>query len=364
MQATPSLWQVLASDDAECLRGLRILVGGEALSPGLAATMRERASQVTNLYGPTETTVWSTVAGLDARSGAPTIGAPIWNTQAYVLDNWLRPVPVNVPGELYLAGRGLARGYLQRPGLTAARFVPNPFGVPGSRMYRTGDIVKWNTSGELEYLGRVDHQVKIRGFRIELGEIEAVLTRHPDVSAAVVMAREAALTEGNGSGLQRLVAYIVPAGPQLPTASVLRSFVNQVLPDYMVPATFVFLDALPRSPGGKLDRAALPAPECDAGPPTGYVAPSTDTERALAEIWAHCLAVDKVGVEDNFFELGGDSIRSMLITTRINAAFDITVTPRDVLTARTVSALTALVEDAVLSELERVASGDGNDDEL
>ncbi len=234
-------------------------------------------------------------------------------------------------------------------------------------MYRTGDVVRWNGAGELDYLGRTDHQVKIRGFRIELGEIEAVLARHPDVSAAVVLGRKAArtgengLSEEDGSGLQQLVAYVVSAGPQDPTPSVLRSFVDQILPDYMVPAAFVFLDALPLGPTGKLDRRALPAPEPDAGPRTGYVPPSTDTQRVLAEIWADLLAVDKIGVEDNFFELGGDSIRSMLITTRIKAAFDVALTPRDVLTARTVSALAETVEDAVLLELERVAFGDGND---
>jgi acyl carrier protein len=230
-------------------------------------------------------------------------------------------------------------------------------------------VVRWNAAGQLEYLGRVDHQVKIRGFRIELGEIEAVLARHPDVSAAVVMGRKAALTEENGSGLQRLVAYVVPAVSQVSTPSVLRSYLNQILPDYMVPSVFVFLDALPLGPTGKLDRKALStlglsAPEGDAGSRTDYVPPSTDTERALAEIWADVLTVDKVGVEDNFFELGGDSIRSLLITTRIKAAFDVALTPRDVLTARTVSALTEVVEDAILGELERVAFGDDNDDRL
>ncbi|MGH3901348.1 MAG: amino acid adenylation domain-containing protein [Pseudonocardiaceae bacterium] len=379
MQATPSLWHGLISGDPAGLRGLRMLVGGEALPTGLAATMRGLASQVTNLYGPTEATVWSTAADLGGRGAAPmigpmigpTIGRPICNTQAYVLDGWLRPVPVGVPGELYLAGGGLARGYLQRPGLTAARFVPNPFGMAGSRMYRTGDVARWNAAGELEYIGRIDHQVKIRGFRIELGEIEAVLARHPDVSAAVVLAQKTALTEEHGSDLQRLVAYIVPAGRQIPSPSVLQSFLNQVLPDYMVPAAFVTLDELPLGPTGKLDRTVLStlglstsgllAPECDAGPRTGYVPPSTDTERTLAEIWADCLAVNKIGVADNFFDIGGDSVRSMLIVTRINAAFDLTLTPRDVLTARTISALAGVVEDAILHEVERVAFGDGND---
>ncbi len=361
--------QVLSQGNAAVTAGT-VVLAGEALSARAVREIRAATSctRIANIYGPTEATVYATAWYSDAGGfdgdETPPIGRPVANTQVYVLDGWLRPMPVGVPGELYLAGRGLARGYLQRPGLTAARFVSNPFGVPGSRMYRTGDVVRWNASGELEYLGRADHQVKIRGFRIELGEIEAVLARHPDVSAAVVMGRKAALTEENGSGLQRLVAYIVAAGPEGPTPSVLRSFLNQILPDYMVPAAFVLLDALPLGPTGKLDRQALPAPEWDAGPRTGYVPPSTDTERALAEIWADVLAVEKVGVEDSFFELGGDSIRSMLITTRIKAAFDVILTPRDVLTARTVSALAEMVEDAILRELERVAFGDGNDDGL
>jgi len=352
-----------------------VVMAGEALSARAVREIRAATScrRIANIYGPTEATVYATAWYSDAdgfdRDEAPPIGRPVANTQVYVLDGSLRPMPVGVPGELYLAGHGLARGYLQRPGLTAARFVANPFGVPGSRMYRTGDVVRWSAAGVVDYLGRIDHQVKIRGFRIELGEIEAVLAKHPDVSAAVVIGRKAAPAEGklaeeNGSGLQRLVAYVVPAGPQVPTPSVLRSFLNQVLPDYMVPAAFVLLDALPVGPTGKLDRTALPAPEPDAGPRTGYVPPSTDTERALAEIWADVLTVDKIGVEDNFFELGGDSIRSMLITTRIKAAYDVTLTPRDVLTARTVSALTEVVENAILCELERVAFGDGNNDQL
>jgi amino acid adenylation domain-containing protein/non-ribosomal peptide synthase protein (TIGR01720 family) len=384
ISGVPSAFSQVLSHGSAAVTADIVVLAGEALSARAVREIRAATSclRIANIYGPTEATVYATAwyndawyneaeyndaGGFDSDT-TPPIGQPVANTQVYVLDGWLRPVPVGVPGELYLAGRGLARGYLQRPGLTAARFVPNPFGVPGSRMYRTGDVVKWNVAGEfagvLQYLGRIDHQVKIRGYRIELGEIEAVLATHPDVSAAVVMGRNAALPAENGSGLQRLVAYVVPAGPQIPAPSVLRSFVNQILPDYMVPAAFVLLDALPLGPTGKLDRTALPAPEWDAGPRTGYIPPSSDTERALAEIWADVLTVDKVGVEDNFFELGGDSLRSMLITTRIKAAFGITLTPRDVLTARTVSVLTEMVEDAILCELERVAFGDGNDNGL
>ncbi|MDQ2881212.1 MAG: amino acid adenylation domain-containing protein [Actinomycetota bacterium] len=376
ISGVPSVFSQVLSQGSAAVTADIVVLAGEALSARAVKQIRAATSctRIANIYGPTEATVYATAwysnsGGFDSDDGfesdtAPPIGRPVANTQVYVLDGFLRPVPVGVPGEMYLAGRGLARGYLQRPGLTAARFMPNPFGAPGSRMYRTGDVVRWNAAGELDYLGRVDHQVKIRGFRIELGEIEAVLTRNPDVSAAVVLGRVAAPSEENGSGLHRLVAYVVPAGPQVPRSSALRSFLSQALPDYMVPAAFVFLDALPLGRTGKLDRTALPAPEWEAGPRTDYVAPSTDSERALAEIWADLLAVDKVGVEDNFFELGGDSIRSLLITTRIKTVFDVTLTPRDVLTARTVSALAEMVEDAILCELERVAFGDGNDDRL
>ncbi|HSZ28613.1 MAG TPA: amino acid adenylation domain-containing protein, partial [Pseudonocardiaceae bacterium] len=209
MQATPSLWQTIISTHPEDVRGLRMLTGGEALSPALAATMQELGSEVTNLYGPTETTIWSTATRLDT-PGVSTIGKPIGNTQAYILDERLRPVPIGVPGELYLAGHGVARGYLRRPGLTATRFVANPYGAAGERMYRTGDLVRWLSSGELAYLGRADEQVKIRGFRIEPGEIESVLKSQPGIAQVVVIAREMQ-TESAHSPHRQLVAYLVPA---------------------------------------------------------------------------------------------------------------------------------------------------------
>jgi acyl carrier protein len=265
---------------------------------------------------------------------------------------------VGVPGELYVAGHGLARGYLNRPGLTAQRFVANPFGAPGERMYRTGDLVRWTADGELEFGGRTDDQVKIRGFRVEPGEIEAVLRRHYGVGDAVVIARE------DQPGAKRLVAYLVPVGAQPPTSGELRALVARVLPGYMVPAAFVVLDGLPLSPNGKLDRRALPAPEAGADTGTDHVAPGTDTERVVADIWTEVLGMDRVGVHDNFFDLGGDSIRSLHIASRVKAAFDVVLTPRDVLTTRTVATLAELVEEKILCELERVASGAGNHKEL
>jgi amino acid adenylation domain-containing protein len=336
-------------------RGL--IVGGEACSEELVDRWAPNRRML-NAYGPTESTVVSTWSEpLVPGCGAPPIGRPTWNTRVYVLDRMLRPVPVGVPGELYVAGVGLARGYLGRPGLTAQRFIACPFGAPGERMYRTGDLVRWTADGQLKFAGRVDHQVKIRGFRIELGEIETLLRRHPGVGAAVVAVRE------DESGHKQLAAYVVSADGQAPAPGDLRAHLAAFLPDYMVPAAFVMLDRLPLSPNGKVDRRALPAP--DAGPQTsaGYTAPRTDTEILIAEIWADVLGVDRVGIHDNFFELGGDSVRSLGVAARAKAAFDVALTPREVLVTRTVAGLAELVEEKVLAEMEHVALSAGNDDE-
>jgi non-ribosomal peptide synthetase component F len=331
-----------------------LVVGGEACTEELVDRWAPGRRMI-NAYGPTESTVVATWSQALASEGKPPIGSPIPNIRTYVLDGALRPVPVGVAGELYISGAGLARGYLRRPALTAARFVANPFGLPGSRMYRTGDRVRWTAQGELEFVGRADDQVKIRGFRVEPGEIEAALRRHSEVDDAVVIAHQ------DASGLTRLVGYIRAAGNRAPEPSELHGLLAESLPDYMLPAALLPVDEWPLTPNGKLDRGALPAPTAAALGAAGYTAPRTDTESVLAQIWADVLAVDKVGVEDNFFELGGDSIRSLHIISRIKAAFDVTLTPRDVLTARSISALAELVEDAILRELELVAFGNGND---
>ncbi|MGH3846996.1 MAG: amino acid adenylation domain-containing protein, partial [Pseudonocardiaceae bacterium] len=357
MQATPSLWQTIISTHPEGVRGLRMLVGGEALPPALAATMRELGGEVTNLYGPTETTIWSTAARLDT-PGTPTIGTPIGNTQAYVLDARLRPVPIGVTGELYLAGHGLARGYRHRPGLTAARFIANPFGAPGERMYRTGDRARRVGGGELEYLGRADEQVKIRGFRIEPGEIETVLATHPGISEVVVIARE------DQPGFTRLVAYLVPAGETGsstetgPTAAELRDHLTHTLPDYMVPAVFMPLAALPLSANGKVNRKALPAPDQIIEPVAAYVAPRTATEQTLTDIWTQVLGTDRVGVHDNFFELGGDSILSIQVMSRIRGAFGVELSPRVLFIDPTVAGLATAVTESAVCALPPITAAD------
>ncbi|HZS22365.1 MAG TPA: amino acid adenylation domain-containing protein, partial [Pseudonocardiaceae bacterium] len=318
-----------------------VVLAGEALSARMARAIQVATGcrRIANIYGPTEACVYVTAWYHDGDSPveqSPPIGAPITNTQVYVLDARLRPVPVGVIGELYLAGTGLARGYLHRPGLTASRFLANPFGASGERMYRTGDLVRWNPNGQLEYLGRADDQVKIRGFRIELGEIEAALTSHPGISQAVVTAVE------HQPGTQRLVAYLVPAGQDVPTNTELRAHITRTLPDYMVPAQFVTLEQLPLGPTGKLDRKALPAPDQLAAPVAEYLAPRTDTERVLAEIWAQVLGVERVGVEDNFFELGGDSILSIQVVSRARQA-GVPVTTKDIFLSQTVARLANVV---------------------
>ncbi|CAM3627150.1 non-ribosomal peptide synthase/polyketide synthase [Kibdelosporangium persicum] len=310
-----------------------ISLGGEAVDDALWRRLSTVSDVATyNFYGPTEFTVDAVSCRLKA-GDRPVIGRPLANTRAYVLDERLRPVPVGVPGELYLAGDQVARGYLNRPGLTAGRFIADPFGAPGSRMYRTGDRVSWRADASLEYLGRVDDQVKIRGFRIEPGEVEAALLRHPNVTEAVVMARQ----DGEH---RRLVAYVV--GAQADPAE-LRAWLRQTLPDYMVPAAFVGLAALPLTANGKVDRKALPAPDVQPDTGTAYAAPRTPVEQQLCEIWSAVLGVPRVGIEDNFFELGGDSILSIRLMSKVRTVFGITLSPRAVFTATTVAGLAEVI---------------------
>ncbi|AIX08826.1 MULTISPECIES: non-ribosomal peptide synthetase DhbF [Bacillus] len=308
MQATPTLWHALVTSEPEKLRGLRVLVGGEALPSGLLQALQDLHCSVTNLYGPTETTIWSAAAFLEeGLKGVPPIGKPIWNTQVYVLDNGLQPVPPGVVGELYIAGTGLARGYFHRPDLTAERFVADPYGPPGTRMYRTGDQARWRADGSLDYIGRADHQIKIRGFRIELGEIDAVLANHPHIEQAAVVVRE------DQPGDKRLAAYVV-ADAAIDTAE-LRRYMGASLPDYMVPSAFVEMDELPLTPNGKLDRKALPAPDFSTS--VSDRAPRTPQEEILCDLFAEVLGLARVGIDDSFFELGGHSLLAARLMGRV-----------------------------------------------
>jgi len=302
MQATPATWRLLIESGWRRSPQLKALCGGEALPRELASELVARAGEVWNMYGPTETTVWSSVWRVDDDQGPISVGRPIANTQMHVLDAHLSPQPVGVPGELYIGGAGVARGYWERPELTAERFVADPFsGEAGARMYRTGDLARWLPDGRLECLGRIDHQVKVRGFRIELGEIETALERHGAVAHAVVVVRE------DEPGDRRLVGYMVGSEGQA-SPSDLRQHLAKTLPDYMVPSAFAFLDAFPLTPNGKVDRKALPAPGASLSRETEYVAPRTSVEEHLARIWSEVLGVERVGVASNFFDLGGHSL--------------------------------------------------------
>ncbi|WP_257236847.1 phosphopantetheine-binding protein [Nostoc sp. 'Peltigera malacea cyanobiont' DB3992] len=250
-------------------------------------------------------------------SKSPTIGRPLANTQVYILDSHLQPVPIGVVGELYIGGAGLARDYLHRPDLTSEKFIFNPFSNQlDARLYKTGDLARYLSDGNIEFLGRRDHQVKIRGFRIELLEIEAVLAQHPMVQETIVLVREYASE-------QRLVAYVVPQ-QEPPVSSTLRNFLKEKLPEYMIPAAFVFLEAFPLTPNGKRDRRALPAPDTSQrNLEIDFVAPLTPTEHELASIWLEVLRLKQVGIHDNFFELGGHSLLAIQVISRIMEAFSV-----------------------------------------
>src|SRR5215208_932476 len=316
--------------------GFRALCGGEVLTGELAEALLERGCQLCNLYGPTETTIWSTVEPVEQDTRV-TIGRAVANTRLYVVDAWMEPVPIGVTGELYIGGAGVARGYMGDAGLTADRFVPDPWsGHVGARLYRTGDLVRWRADGRLEYLGRSDQQVKIRGHRIELGEVEAALNEHELVRAGVVVARAGA---GPGAD-QQLIAYIVPANADEEKRElnrVLRQHLQERLPDYMVPNLFMELERLPLTASGKVDRRALPEPPSYCAETGGiYEAPLTTVEEVLCHIWAEVLRLDQVGINDNFFELGGHSLLATRLLGRVQNAFEVRLTLRSLFEARTV----------------------------
>ena len=316
MQATPATWRLLIESGWKGKEKLRIISGGEALSRHLADQLLERTAEVWNQYGPTETTIYSTATRISP-AGEITIGKPIANTQTYILDSHLQPVPIGVAGELYIGGDGLARGYLRRPELTAERFVPNPFSTtPGQRLYQTGDLARFNETGEIVLLGRLDHQVKVRGYRIELGEIEAVLNSHPSVGQSVVTATL------DSHGEQRLTGYFVPSAEVSPGANgiewQLRDHLKASLPEYMIPQQLVMLEAFPLTPNGKIDRRLLPQPDTlRRDTQANYVAPHDKFEKQLATMWENVLGVKPVGLRDNFFELGGHSLLAVRLFAQI-----------------------------------------------
>ncbi|HYG64187.1 MAG TPA: amino acid adenylation domain-containing protein, partial [Thermoanaerobaculia bacterium] len=313
----------------------RVLVGGEDIPEDLWTSLASAApGSVYNVYGPTECTVDATV--MPVATVRPALGRPLPNVRVHLLGPGSEPVPTGVPGELCIAGAGLARGYLGRPDLTAERFVPDPSGWPGDRLYRTGDLARHRPDGRIEYLGRIDHQVKVRGFRIELGEIEAALQAHPAVGAAAVLARE------DTPGDRRLVAYAATAEPR-PGAAELRRFLAERLPEHMVPAAFVLLDALPLTPNGKVDRRALPAPVTEAAP---AAAPRTPVEELLAGIFAAVLGAERVGADESFFELGGHSLLATRVMSRVREAFGVELPLRMLFEAPTVAGLATAVEAA------------------
>ncbi|MFB7297189.1 amino acid adenylation domain-containing protein [Streptomyces rubiginosohelvolus] len=339
MQATPSLWRALLDARPDAVDGLRALAGGEALAPDLARRLIAHGAELVNLYGPTETTIWSTAGTLDATAAeAPHIGTPLWNTRALVLGRGLVPLPAGVTGELYLAGDGLALGYLGRPGQTAERFTAEPGGPPGARMYRTGDLARLRADGTLEIVGRADHQVKVRGHRIEPGEVAAALRAHPAVEDAAVVAHQ-----DPADPTPRLVAYLtgLTGAPETraATAARVREELRTVLPGHLVPDLCLPLDTLPLTPNGKLDRNALPAPR-PAAAPAGR-APAGQREELLAALFADLLGLEQVSTEADFFALGGHSLLAARLATRAADVLGHPIPVRQIFDTPTVAALAA-----------------------
>ncbi|HEX8811067.1 MAG TPA: amino acid adenylation domain-containing protein, partial [Terracidiphilus sp.] len=337
MQATPATWRLLLETGWTGDGKLRIWCGGEALGRDLAEQLLLRCGALWNMYGPTETTIWSAVERIESGTGPVRIGLPVANTEFYVLDGNLQLLPVGVVGELHIGGRGLARGYLRQEELTAQKFIAHPFSAQaGSRLYKTGDLVRRMGDGRLEFLGRLDEQVKVRGFRIELGEIESALSQHAGVKAAVVEARVDGLQE------KQLVAYVVPQGTV--AAEDLRTALRQRLPEYMVPSQFVFLSSLPLTPNGKVNRRALPGPE-----PAGTKAaekrmpPRDAREKKLAEIWAAVLGVSPIGIHDNFFDLGGHSLLAAKLISSIEKVMGERLSLADVFRTPTIAQMASLL---------------------
>jgi acyl-coenzyme A synthetase/AMP-(fatty) acid ligase len=362
MQATPSHWGMIVRDNHASLRNLRMLSGGEGLRRELAEELRASAKSLYNMYGPTEATIWASMHEVGSggeggeTGGIVTIGRPLANYRMYVLDENLEPVPQGVVGELYIAGDGLARGYLNQAGLNGERFICEPFTGEGGRMYWTGDLARWSGDGRLEFVGRADQQVKVRGYRIELGEIEVRLEECAWVKEAVAVVRYEA------AGEKRLVAYYTVKGTkdekrkgeegERLEAEELRAHLAAKLPEYMVPGAYVRLDRLPLTGNGKLDRKSLPAPEGDAYARGRYEAPEGETETAVAGIWAEVLKVERVGRHDNFFAVGGHSLLAIRVIARLQQALGVELKIGDLFARPVLASLSERIVDMQLEKFD------------
>ena len=333
MQATPSTWRLLLEAGWQGEAEFKILCGGEALSGDLAERLRRRG-KLWNCYGPTETTIWSTMHRVEGVGVNVPIGRPLANTQLYILDGVMQPVPVGVVGELYIGGAGVARGYVNRPDLTAERFIASPFsGAAGARIYRTGDLARYKADGTVEYLGRMDTQVKLRGYRIELGEIESLIRRHPAVADAAVVARAS-----GGEGETELVAYVVPRDGETLAENDLPGYLSAKLPGIMVPAVFKSLPALPLTANGKIDRRAFPIPDGPRASGAGeFIEPRDEIEELVAQAWREVLKLDRIGVQENFFQLGGHSLLAARVVARLRSHFNVDLALRKIFERPTVA---------------------------
>jgi amino acid adenylation domain-containing protein len=341
LQATPSTWRLLLEAGWTGTPGLKMLCGGEALSPSLAEELLPKGAALWNMYGPTETTVWSTVHQIVPKFPI-SVGRPIANTVTFIVDDARQPVPMGVAGELLIGGHGVARGYLNRPDLDQERFIRNPFSTnPADRLYRTGDLARYRADGCIEIVGRMDHQVKLRGYRIELGEIEAALEQHPGVHQAAAVVNVGANQE------RQLTAYVVPKRAA-PSASELREHLGSLVPEYMIPATFVLVDALPLTPNGKVDRRALPGAHA-VGTELGraYEPARTKMEKMLAETWCAVFGLSQAGIRDNFFELGGDSLLALRLCIQIEKALGIRIPLASLYKTPTIEGLAIELENTV-----------------
>ena len=348
MQATPATWQLLLASGWNGDHRLKVLCGGEALPPQLANQLLKRCESLWNMYGPTETTIWSAASQVKMVNGSIPIHSPIANTQLYILDRFSKLVPVGVAGELCIGGAGLSQGYLNRPDLTAERFIPHPFSSKtGERLYQTGDLARYSANGEIEYLGRIDHQVKVRGYRIELGEIEVAIATHPKVRETVV------ITHQDPTNFSQIVAYVIHNYQSALTITELREFLASKLPDYMIPSALVPLAAMPLTPNGKVNRQALPTPKISSNKAL-FVLPRNSTEETIANIYAAILQQEKIGINDNFFELGGHSLLATQVVSRIRQSLSVELPLRSLFEYPTVAALANQLQDKAITEIPEI----------